>query len=156
MLTRWDPFAEMSRLMEGRGFGAGREMLRPAVDILEEKDAIVLKAELPGVKPEDVNVTLENNMLTISGERRFEKEEKEENYHRVESSYGSFSRSFALPDTVDASSVDASLDNGILCLRIAKRAEAQPRKIQVKGQGEGKKIEARGQPQAEQARPSTH
>lgn len=154
MLTRWDPFTEMNRLMEGRGLS--RELMRPAVDILEEKDAIVLKAELPGVKPEDVSVTVENNMLTVSGERRFEKEEKKENYHRIESSYGSFSRSFALPDTVDASSIDASLDNGILSLRIAKRAEAQPRKIQVKGrEGEGKKIEARGQP-AEPSRPSTH
>jgi HSP20 family protein len=135
----------MSRLLEGRTLG-GREMLRPAVDILEEEDAIVLKAELPGVKPEDVDITIENGMLTISGERRLESEEKRENYHRVESSYGSFSRSFALPDRVDPSSIEASMASGILNLRIAKRAEAQPRKIEVKAsRGEEQQVPAKMQ-----------
>ena len=142
MIGRFDPFAELSRLQDemARVGHATRQdrrefQFQPVVDIFEAKDAIVVKAELPGVKAEDVNIHVEKNLLTISGERRLENEENRDGYHRIESAYGAFSRSFALPNHVQSEGIDASLDNGILTLRMPKRAEAQPRKIQVKNGG---------------------
>jgi HSP20 family protein len=140
MIGRFDPFAELSRLQDemSRVAHATREdrrefQFQPVVDIFEAKDAIVVKAELPGVKADDVNIHVEKNLLTISGERRLENEENRDGYHRIESTYGTFSRSFSLPNHVNSEAIDANLENGILTLRMPKRAEAQPRKIQVKG-----------------------
>lgn len=151
MLHRWDPFAELSRLQDdmsralgsnAQGRGAQRAF-QPSVDIFEEKEAIVVMAELPGVKAEDVNITVENDLLTISGERRFERREDKGDWHRVESTYGSFTRSFALPKTVSADTIDANMDNGVLTVRLPKRQEAKPRKIEVKPGGQPKSIEAK-------------
>ena len=149
MLGRWDPFAELSRLQDEmarvtsnarRGNEAGGYAFAPPVDIYEGKDAILVRAELPGVKAEDVHINVENNVLTLSGERRFEKENDNDGWHRVESVYGSFSRSFALPNTVSSEGIEANMDAGILTLRVPKRAEAQPRRIQVNvGNTPGKK-----------------
>jgi HSP20 family protein len=136
-LNRWDPFTEIARLQD--------EMTRhlypterraggfvPPVDIFEDKDAIYVKAELPGVKPEDVQLHVENNILTLTGERKLEKKESSEGYHRVERTYGTFTRSFALPNNVAADKVEAELTDGVLHVRIPKKAEAQPKRISVK------------------------
>jgi HSP20 family protein len=111
----------------------------PSVDIFENKDQIVLEAELPGLSPEDVNISVENNVLTIHGERKFEKKDENDNFHRVERSYGSFTRSFTLPPTVSSENVDATFDNGILRLALAKREEAKPRRIEIKAGGSAPK-----------------
>jgi len=104
----------------------------PAVDIFEnDKKELVLKAELPDVKKEDVSVTVENNTLTLSGERKFDSEVKKENYHRIERAYGSFSRSFSLPATVDTGKIGAEFKNGVLTVRLPFREEAKPRSIAV-------------------------
>jgi len=137
MLGRWDPFSELSRLQDEMGRfmtpGAGtRVHFAPAVDIYEDKESIVLRAEVPGVKPDDLHVSVENHILTLSGTRRLEKEDKKDNYHRIERSYGSFTRSFALPTTVQTDKIDAETKDGVLTLRLPKRAEAQPRRIEVK------------------------
>ena len=133
MLTRWDPFAELSRLQNdmNRMRGENRLGFSPAVDILEEEDAIVLSAELPGMKADDVHVHVEHGVLTLSGERRLESEEKKGDYHRIERSYGSFSRAFALPKTVDAEAIDAKLEEGVLRLRLPKRAASEKRRIEI-------------------------
>lgn len=136
-LSRWDPFNEMQRLTDQlfRGWtGAGGEMqnFAPAVDIYEDDGMITVQAQLPGVKAEDVHIDVENNVLTISGERKLEREDKREGYHRIESSYGSFTRSFVLPESADAEKVDASLSDGVLNVRIPKRPEAAPKRIEVK------------------------
>ena len=142
-LVTYDPFRELRSLQDevNRVFNAGfnrgdNEMMRgawsPSVDIFENKDSIVLEAELPGMKPEDVNISIENNVLTIHGERKFEKKDDKDNFHRVERSYGSFTRSFTLPPTVSSENVDAEFDNGVLRLTMAKREEAKPRKIEIK------------------------
>lgn len=135
-LQRWNPFAELQRMQdeaEARWTGDRRQLaFQPLVDIYEEKDAIFVKAELPGVKAEDVQINCENSVLTLSGTRRLDKEENRDGYHRIERTYGSFTRSFSLPSTVDPGAIEASLDEGILTLRLPKRVEAQPRKIDVK------------------------
>ena len=156
MLGRWDPFAELSRIQDGfaRVAGARRQSppsstppsFTPAVNIYEAKDAILVKVELPGVKVEDVTIGVENHVLTVSGERVIEKSEREaspkgersqkteedgEGWHRVESTYGAFSRSFALPNTIDSGNIEATMDAGILTLRVPKRMDAQPRKIRI-------------------------
>jgi HSP20 family protein len=136
-LNRWDPFTEIARLQDEmtRGFATSERRTGgfvPPVDIHEEKDAIFVKAELPGVKPDEVHLHVENNVLTLTGERKFEKEEKNEGWHRVERSYGTFTRSFALPNNVVGDEVAAEMTDGILTVRIPKKAEAQPKKIQVK------------------------
>jgi HSP20 family protein len=159
MLGNWDPFAEMSRLQDefarvAAGRGRRRELaFQPAVDIYEEKDAMYVKAELPGVSPEDVNISVENHLLTISGERKFERNTDRDGYHRVECAYGSFARSFALPNTVNVEAIEANLEHGILTLRLPKRAEAQPRRIQVKASVDGQEkrvITAKSEPTKEQ------
>jgi HSP20 family protein len=104
----------------------------PAVDIKETPEALTFSAELPGLTKEDVQITLENNVLTIAGERKFEKDVKEENYHRLERSYGSFARSFTVPGNVRFDRVDASFANGVLHIVLPKAEEAKPRKIEIK------------------------
>ena len=120
-----------------RGDGNGQEALTmaewmPLVDVAEDDKEYLITAELPEVKKEDVKVTLENGRLTITGERKFEKEEKNKKYHRVERSYGTFARSFTLPNDVDAAKVNAEFKDGMLRVRVAKSEAAQPRQIEVK------------------------
>src|SRR6202012_3065629 len=103
----------------------------PPDDLYEDEHKIVLKLEVPGLKESDLDIQLENNLLTIKGERKFEKEEKEENFHRIERRYGSFYRSFTIPTTVDPESVKASYDAGVLSISLDKRAEAKPKQIKV-------------------------
>ena len=103
----------------------------PPVDVYEDEHNITLKIEVPGIDETDINVTIENNTLTVRGERRFEKDEKEENFHRVERMYGSFTRSFTLPNTVDPEQVSAHYEKGVLKIRLAKKAEARPKLIKV-------------------------
>ena len=153
LMTRWDPFRElnvlqdrMNRLFQDYAPRGEQDLTAgnfvPPVDIYEDEQGISVKAELPGVDPKDVDVRVENNTLTIKGERKFEKEEKEENFHRIERRYGSFVRSFTLPNTVDTDNVKADFENGVLMIRLSKRAEAKPKQIKVNvGQ---KAIEAKG------------
>ncbi|HXO22592.1 MAG TPA: Hsp20/alpha crystallin family protein [Thermoanaerobaculia bacterium] len=103
----------------------------PMVDILETDDAYEFKAELPGVAKDDVEITVENNVLTLKGERKFEKEDSKENYHRIERAYGTFARSFTLPTRVSHDGVEAKFDNGVLTVVVPKAAEAKPRKIDI-------------------------
>ena len=158
VLTRWDPFRElnalqnrMSRLFEDQ-YGSGRESLTagafvPPVDIYEDEHSIQLKLEVPGIEEKDLDVRVENNVLTVSGERKFEKEEKEENFRRVERRYGNFIRTFTLPNTVNAEDVSANYENGILKIKLGKRAEAKPKQIKVNvGAGQGNVLEAKKAP----------
>ncbi len=135
MLTRFDPFAEINRFQNqlSRSFGESEKTFAPAVDIFEESDAIVVKAELAGVKPEEIQVEVENNVLSLRGERKLDKEEDQNGYHRIERWYGSFSRQFMLPRTVDAEKIDASTKDGVLTVRIPKKTEQKGQKIAVKG-----------------------
>jgi HSP20 family protein len=103
----------------------------PAVDIYEDAQKVVVKLEVPGIKQEDLDVRVENNTLTVKGERKFESEEKEENFHRIERRYGSFVRSFAVPQTIDTESVAANYDAGLLTVTLAKKAEAKPKQVKV-------------------------
>ena len=147
-IVRWQPFHELASAQErfnqlfnqafAQAFGPerGEEALSsrewsPAVDIYETGQNLVMKAELPGIDPKDVEVRIENQVLSIKGERRFEKDVKEGNYHRVERSYGVFSRSFALPNTVNPDSVTADYQNGVLTLTLAKHEEAKPKTIKI-------------------------
>jgi len=151
-ITRWDPFRELStiqdrmnRLFQESYGGQDQELstsaFAPPVDVYEDEHNIVLKVEVPGIDEKDIDIRLENNTLVVRGERRFEKEEKEENYHRVERRYGSFVRSFSLPNTVDTENVQATYDKGVLKIALAKKAEAKPKQIKV-SVGTGKQIEA--------------
>ena len=140
MITRIDPFRELASFFENFAEPGGKDQLTagsfvPPVDVYEDEHNLVLKLEVPGVNDEDLNVSVENSTLTIQGERKFEKEEKEENFHRIERRYGSFVRTFKLPNTVDTDKVGASYEKGILKITLAKRAEAKPRQIKV-GNGE--------------------
>ncbi|MBS1806582.1 MAG: Hsp20/alpha crystallin family protein [Acidobacteria bacterium] len=138
-MTGFDPFRQFRRFF-GETFDpfAGTEenwsltTWAPACDIFETENAIVLKAELPEVKTEDVKVTLENNLLTIRGERKFSTETKKENYHRVERSYGEFMRSFTLPNIVDPNKINAEFKEGMLTVTMTKREEAKPKQVEVK------------------------
>ncbi|MCS6798202.1 MAG: Hsp20/alpha crystallin family protein [Myxococcota bacterium] len=133
MLTHWDPFAELSRLQDRLFFGTSRELsFRPAVDIYEDAEAITLTAEVPGMKPEEVQVHVDNGVLTLSGERKLEREDRKDGYHRIERAYGTFSRSFVLPETVDADNIQAEAKDGLLRLRLPKRSKPSARKIEVK------------------------
>ncbi|HXZ78595.1 MAG TPA: Hsp20/alpha crystallin family protein [Terriglobales bacterium] len=141
MITRWDPFRELSSLQErvNRLFqetGGRQESLTtgsfvPAVDIYEDDHNIKLKMEVPGIDQKDLDIQVENNTLTVKGQRKFEKEEKEENFHRIERHYGSFYRSFALPNAVDTDKVSADYQNGVLNIVLPKRAEATPKQVKV-------------------------
>jgi len=142
VLTRWDPFRElnvlqdrMSRLFQDFAPRGEQDLTTgnfvPPVDIYEDEHSVTLKVEVPGLDPKDVDVQVENHTLTIKGERKFEKEEKEENFHRIERRYGSFVRSFTLPSTVDTDNIKADYENGVLKVQLAKRAEAKPKQIKV-------------------------
>ena len=118
----------------------------PAVDIYEDPQQLVLKLEVPGIHLGDLDIRVENQRLTVKGERKFESEGKQENFHRIERRFGSFVRSFTLPQTVDTDSVSASCENGVLCIRIAKKAEAKPKQIKVEvssGNGAPKQVVAK-------------
>ncbi|HEV8367408.1 MAG TPA: Hsp20/alpha crystallin family protein [Pyrinomonadaceae bacterium] len=145
-IVRYDPFRDLRSLQEEvnrlfstnltRDFGdegIGRGAWAPSVDIYENKDQIVLEAELPGMKQEDFDLSIENNLLTLRGERRFEKTDESDNYHRVERSYGSFTRSFTLPQTVSGDEAKAEYSNGVLRVTLPKREEAKSRRIEVSG-----------------------
>jgi HSP20 family protein len=103
----------------------------PRVDILENDEAYQVTAELPGIKKEDVEITVENNVLSLKGERKFEKDVNKESYHRIERAYGTFARSFTLPTRVAQDKVEAKFDNGLLLITIPKAAEARPKKIEI-------------------------
>jgi len=136
MITRIDPFRELANLFENFADGTGKDQLMagsfvPPVDIYEDEHNLVLKLEIPGVSEADLDIQVENNTLTVKGERKFEKEEKEENFHRVERRYGSFLRTFRLPNTVDTETVEANYEKGVLRINLAKKAEAKPKQIKV-------------------------
>src|SRR5689334_7128671 len=155
VLTRWDPFREsvtvqdrMNQLFrdsypEGREEALTTTTFAPPVDVYEDEHNVTLKIEVPGIDEKDIDVRIENNTLTVHGERKFEKEEKEENYRRVERQYGSFTRTFTLPTTVDAEKVTAQYDKGVLKVSLAKKAEAKPKQIKV-SVGSEKTLEGKG------------
>src|ERR1700733_12707519 len=155
VLTRWEPFREFSTLQDrinrvfresyseaGRDESLATSTFAPPVDVYEDEHNITLKIEVPGIEEKDIDVRIENNTLTVHGERKFEKEEKEENYRRVERQYGSFTRSFTLPSTVNTETVSANYDKGILKISLAKKAEAKPKQIKINVAGE-KTLEAK-------------
>ncbi len=114
--------------------GLGRGVWNPPVDIYENKDQISLEVELPGMTKEDIHLTFENNVLTLSGERRFEKKDEEQNYHRVERLYGTFTRSFTLPNTVSGEGITAEYRDGVLYLSLPKKEEVKARRIEIMGE----------------------
>lgn len=141
-ITRWDPFHNLSTLQEqvnrlfensfpSQGDKSALTTWAPAVDIYETENELVLKADLPDINEKDLDVRVENNMLTIHGERKFEEKVKEENYLRVERSYGSFSRSFSLPNTISTESIKAEYKNGTLTVEMPKRAESKPKQVKI-------------------------
>ncbi|MEW6302642.1 MAG: Hsp20/alpha crystallin family protein [Verrucomicrobiota bacterium] len=145
-ITRWDPFKELDELQNRLGTLFGRAPVRaengkrepltvaewaPLVDISEDGNEFVIKAELPEVKREEVKVTVEDGVLAISGERKFEKEEKDKKYHRVERAYGSFLRSFTLPEGTDAGKINAEFKEGVLTVRLPKMDMAKPKAVEV-------------------------
>src|SRR5437016_12665061 len=137
MITRIDPFRELASFFDNvTEPPTGKDPLSagtfvPPVDVYEDEHNLVLKLEVPGVNEDDLDVQVENNTLTVKGERKFENEEKEENFHRIERRYGSFLRTFRLPTTIDSEKVEAHYDKGILKIALAKRAEAKPKQIKV-------------------------
>ena len=155
VLTRWEPFREfatlqdrMNRLFresfgpEGQEESLTTSTFAPAVDVYEDEHNVTLKIEVPGIDEKDVDVRIENNVLTVHGERKFEREEKEENFRRVERQYGSFTRSFTLPNSVDPGQVSADYEKGVLKIKLAKKAEAKPKQIKV-NVGSEKTLEAK-------------
>ncbi len=149
-IVRYDPFRDLRTLQEEvnrlfstnmtRAFddeGIARGAWAPSVDIYENKDQIVLEAELPGMNQEDFDLSVENNIITLRGERKFEKTEETDNYHRVERSYGAFTRSFTLPQSVSPEGATAEYNNGVLRVTLPKREETKARRIQVSGTGTG-------------------
>lgn len=139
-LIRWSPWRELesmqrhlSRVLDDSNMAPGMDENHwlPVVDISETADAIVVHAELPGIDKKDVKVDVKDGVLTISGERKYEKDVKEENVHRIERSYGSFSRSFSLPTHVDTNKVEARLEDGVLKVRLPKTETAKPKSIDV-------------------------
>lgn len=162
-IVRYDPFRDLRSLQDevnrlfstnlSRAFGEegiARGAWNPSVDIYENKDQIVLEAELPGMKREDFDLSIENNVITLRGERRFEKKDDGDNYHRVERAYGSFTRSFTLPQTVEAEGVTAEYRNGVLRVVMPKREEVKARRIEIAGEsgeakGQQRTIEAKAE-----------
>ncbi|MBK9713168.1 MAG: Hsp20/alpha crystallin family protein [Kouleothrix sp.] len=151
-VTRWDPFQDMLSLREAMnqlledsvvrpvGARAGQSFV-PALDVSETDDGYLVEASVPGLKPENLEIMVENNVLTIKGETRQAAEDKKRNYHRIERRFGSFQRTIALPTTVKADAIQASLTDGILRLEIPKAEEVKPRKINVSVGASGKQIE---------------
>ncbi len=158
LLTRWDPFREFSTMQdrmnrmdrlfresyspEGPEEALTTTSFAPPVDIYEDEHNITLKLEVPGIDEKDIDVRIENTTLTVHGERKIEKEEKEENFRRVERQYGEFTRSFTLPSSVDLGQVSAHYDKGVLKISLAKKAEAKPKQIKV-NVGSEKTLEAK-------------
>jgi len=143
-LMKWDPFRELEDVSNRLNRVFGRPLARmepnemftvadwmPSADISETDTAYLIKAEIPGVNKEDVKVTIENGMLTIQGERKMEKEEKDKKFHRIERSYGSFMRSFRVPDDADESAVKAEFKDGVLNITLTKSAKAKPKAVNV-------------------------
>jgi HSP20 family protein len=143
-IIRWDPFRDivtlrekMNRLFEDAVTARGeeKEMISstwtPSVDIYETENEIVLTAEVPGIDEKDIDIKIENNTLSLQGERKFEKETKEENYHRIERSYGSFFRSFTIPHNVDQDKIEAEHESGVLRILMPKKPETKPKKVKV-------------------------
>jgi HSP20 family protein len=156
-IVRWEPFRDLvatqdrlNRLFNetfSRAFGeneTGTQTWAPAVDIYETEQHLVLKAELPGVDPKDIEIRMEDGTLYLKGERKFEKEVKQENMHRIERAYGTFSRTFTLPPTVSPDNVKAEYRDGLLTLTLAKREEAKPKTIKIQVAGETPKAAAAG------------
>jgi HSP20 family protein len=146
-LTTWDPFRELDELQNRLATIFGRAPVRkeggkeeamtvaewaPLVDITEDEKEYLIKAELPEVKKEEVKVSVQDGVLTISGERKYEKEEKGKKYHRIERAYGSFSRSFTLPEDADAEKVACEFKDGVLKVHVPKSEKAKPKKVEVK------------------------
>ena len=145
VLARWEPFREFSTLQDrmnrlfresfhseaGRDESLTTSTFAPAVDVYEDEHQVTLKIEVPGIEEKDIDVRIENHTLTVHGERKIEKEEKEENYRRVERQYGAFTRTFTLPQTVDTENVSANYDKGVLKITLPKKAEAKPKQIKV-------------------------
>jgi HSP20 family protein len=159
-ITRWDPLRDVVSLQSRlnslfQDYGRGQNdadalsaaSFAPPVDIYEDENKLVLKLETPGIRQEDLDIQIENRTLTVRGERKLEKEEKQENFHRVEHRYGTFARTFSLPSTVDPESVVASYDAGVLKLEFAKRAEAKPRQVKVNVGSQPKQVQGTTQPQ---------
>jgi HSP20 family protein len=143
-IVRWEPFRDMlsaqrdfDRLFRGTfgsAMGDGEASTRtwaPPVDIYENGDNLVLKAELPGINPDGVEIRVEDNTLYLKGERKFDKEVKEQNYHRVERAYGTFTRTFSLPNSIDSDKVAANYHDGVLTLTLPKKEEAKPKTIKI-------------------------
>lgn len=142
-ITRWDPFRdlmsiqnEMNRLF-GRTYGGDvgestRGAWTPALDVFETQEKFVITMELPGVSPDDVDISVEDSTLMVRGERKFYSEQQEESFLRIERRFGEFTRSLTLPSTADAESIQASFDQGVLTVEVPKREEAKPRKISIK------------------------
>jgi len=156
VLTRWEPFREFSTLQDrinrvlresytggDRDEALSTSSFAPAVDVYEDEHQVTLKIEVPGIDEKDIDVRVENNSLTVHGERKIENEEKEENYRRVERQYGSFTRTFTLPQTVDTDNVSATYDKGVLKISLPKKAEAKPKQIKV-NVGSEKTLEGKG------------
>jgi HSP20 family protein len=139
MLSVWRPFGDLFRDDSwAREFESafsrtqGNSGFAPLVDVIDREGEFVLKAELPGIKPEDVDLEIHDNVLTLRGERKFEHKDERQGYHRVERRYGTFTRSFVLPEGVDAGAISAGIDQGVLTVSIPKAPTVQPRKIAVK------------------------
>ncbi len=143
-IIRWDPFRDlvsirdkMNRLFEDAVTQRGEEKelvassWAPAVDIYEDESQLVLTAEVPGLSDKDVEIKIEDNVLSIQGERKLEKETREENYHRIERAYGAFYRSFTLPNYIDQDKIKAEHENGILKITMPKKAELKPRQVRI-------------------------
>ena len=142
-IIRWTPFRDlvtrekMNRIFEDTFTSQGEEKdmaasnWTPSVDIHENESELVLSAEVPGIEDKDIEIEIENNTLSIKGERKIEKETKEENYHRIERSYGSFYRSFTLPTNVNQDNIKAEYDNGVLRISLPKKPELKPKKVKV-------------------------
>ena len=141
----WDPVRDLSSIQEkmnqlfedtfsrtrGRDEALGKGMWTPAVDIFETEEAVVVKAEIPGVERDQISVEIKDGILTLHGERKFEKEVKEENYHRIERAYGSFHRSFSLPSSVEQDKISAKFNQGVLEVTLPKKERAKPKQIKV-------------------------
>ena len=136
MVTRWDPSRlqdEVARFFHDRSVERPGESVgwTPACDVYEDEEGITFRFDLAGVDPKDVDIRFENKVLTLRGERKLEHAGKRENYHRVESSYGTFTRSFSLPGTIDAEKIQADSRNGVLAVHLPKKAEGKPRSIKI-------------------------
>jgi HSP20 family protein len=160
-VSRWDPFQDLLAIQDemnqlfGRAYGQGGQarsqaqgerMWAPALDISERKDAYVVTVEVPGIKAEDLDITLEDGLLTIKGERRFTQETSEQQFHRVERRYGGFRRSITLPAQVKADQIEASFEDGVLEVVVPKAEEAKPKKISVRAGGGRQQVEGTSTP----------